>query len=1060
MPTAAPGAVGPHHRRRLPRPAPAAVPRLRGGGRPVLRRGARPARGDRRRRRLRLVLRRLRPAAVRSPAAGPRGPRAHVRAAAGRRQREAGGGRLPPRRAGSGTRGRSSPAPCPRSSTCPPTRTTTIRRAISARLYARWLERAHDRAPAARGREPRARAGGRAVREVQRGLQRRGGRGRPHGPRRDAVPRVRDRHRPFLDRPRRLRGRHPLRRRAGPAGAGPRRAVRGVGHRGSAGGLARRRGTLRDHVHRPFSRRPPAVPRHDRRHPRSVALPPARAAPGHARTRTAWSSPRPSPAATPCCTGRCRASCWREWRRSRTRGRPTGAVLLGPRPGTWRSSRVGAGAPPLRTRLGWLLAFHGATAVAEGNVYSMGWCVLDGDDPSRVRYVSREPALAPEADYEIHPGPLPQVGMENFPRGIRVVFPCGLVERGRDLHRLLRRRRPRGRRGARGEGSAARFAGGGHRPRRGRCRVARGRRSPRWRACAACAQPPPPAPSASPPIAIRLDHLRRLTLDVTVGGRPARAVALYAEAPGYEPTGSPARDGAEGLACVDDAARAALVHLRRVRAVARASRPRGRARPAGLRGVDGAGRRRVRELRGRARPTQSPGADERQGLFLLGGARAVGARGSGARPRPGGSGAAARCGPSSTARWRVSRATSRRGGWWAGRRRRRRKPCSGSWPYSAPSPRPSGPLSWPPPRSCSCRWPAAIHRTRPGAREWIPRPANGTPGARVPPTPSPRRARCWAGAISSTPRDRRRMDSGRGAFSRARSPPPSRRTARSAATRSSHTASRRSSRARSPSRTPPANAGTRCWPAWPRGWFLGANAAGTAIYDEATGRGLDGIDQPSGKGVNRNAGAESTIESLLALGAVAAEPEAAVYARHRPEGTAVALADAPAAPRVRRRRRITGRARAHRVRLRHRGDARGRRAGHPPLLAAGEPDGAGGGAAGDRALERDPSRRAGARAAAARRALVGGGAARRHRGPGYPRRVLERVVRAGGPARARGRCRAPRRPRVHRGPAARARAAGHARGAHLSRRRHPRPAVEDQPADAHVQRGHPRRRRA
>ena len=110
-----------------------------------------------------------------------------------------------------------------------------------------------------------------------------------------------------------------------------------------------------------------------------------------------------------------------------------GDVLLGPRPGTWRSSRVGAGAPPLRTRLGWLLAFHGATAVSEGNVYSMGWCVLDGADPSRVRYVSPEPALLPEADYEIHPGPLPQVGMENFPRGIRVVFPCGLVERDGDL---------------------------------------------------------------------------------------------------------------------------------------------------------------------------------------------------------------------------------------------------------------------------------------------------------------------------------------------------------------------------------------------------------------------------------------------------------------------------------------------------------------------------------------------------------------------------------------------------------------------------------------------------
>src|SRR5687767_5477911 len=78
----------------------------------------------------------------------------------------------------------------------------------------------------------------------------------------------------------------------------------------------------------------------------------------------------------------------------------------------------------------------------------------------------------------------------------------------------------------------------------------------------ACRQPPAPPPSTSPPIAIRYDHLRRLTLDLTVRGRPVRAVALYAEAPAYRPTGSPARDGFEGLACVDDAARAALVHLR------------------------------------------------------------------------------------------------------------------------------------------------------------------------------------------------------------------------------------------------------------------------------------------------------------------------------------------------------------------------------------------------------------------------------------------------------------------------------------------------------------------
>ncbi len=110
-----------------------------------------------------------------------------------------------------------------------------------------------------------------------------------------------------------------------------------------------------------------------------------------------------------------------------------GTELIGPRPGTWRSSRVGAGAPPISTRLGWLLPFHGATTIEEGNVYCMGWCVLDLENPEHVLYVSDEPALAPQAPYEIDAGPLPQVDMANFRTGVRVVFPQGLIERDDDL---------------------------------------------------------------------------------------------------------------------------------------------------------------------------------------------------------------------------------------------------------------------------------------------------------------------------------------------------------------------------------------------------------------------------------------------------------------------------------------------------------------------------------------------------------------------------------------------------------------------------------------------------
>jgi predicted GH43/DUF377 family glycosyl hydrolase len=110
-----------------------------------------------------------------------------------------------------------------------------------------------------------------------------------------------------------------------------------------------------------------------------------------------------------------------------------GVPIVGPRPGTWRSSRVGAGAPPIATELGWLFPFHGATTIEEGNIYSMGWCVLDLEHPETVRYVSDTPVLTPEAPYEIEQRPIPQVDMANFRTGVRVIFPEGLVERGEDL---------------------------------------------------------------------------------------------------------------------------------------------------------------------------------------------------------------------------------------------------------------------------------------------------------------------------------------------------------------------------------------------------------------------------------------------------------------------------------------------------------------------------------------------------------------------------------------------------------------------------------------------------
>ena len=71
-----------------------------------------------------------------------------------------------------------------------------------------------------------------------------------------------------------------------------------------------------------------------------------------------------------------------------------------------------------------------------------------------------------------------------------------------------------------------------------------------------------PVPDGPAPLVVNLDYLRHLGLDAAVAGIPVRVVSLYAEAPDYRPVGSPARDGYEGIASLDDAARAAVVYLR------------------------------------------------------------------------------------------------------------------------------------------------------------------------------------------------------------------------------------------------------------------------------------------------------------------------------------------------------------------------------------------------------------------------------------------------------------------------------------------------------------------
>jgi len=71
--------------------------------------------------------------------------------------------------------------------------------------------------------------------------------------------------------------------------------------------------------------------------------------------------------------------------------------LMGPRPNTWDSKRIGAGTVPLKTDHGWLEIYHGAS---DKDVYSLGLILLDLEDPSKVLFRSEKPFFSPVESYE------------------------------------------------------------------------------------------------------------------------------------------------------------------------------------------------------------------------------------------------------------------------------------------------------------------------------------------------------------------------------------------------------------------------------------------------------------------------------------------------------------------------------------------------------------------------------------------------------------------------------------------------------------------------------------
>jgi predicted GH43/DUF377 family glycosyl hydrolase len=102
----------------------------------------------------------------------------------------------------------------------------------------------------------------------------------------------------------------------------------------------------------------------------------------------------------------------RRWQRA-------GVVMHG-RPHLW-DERIGPGPPPVKTREGWLLVYHGvATHFGSASIYQAGAALLALDDPTRVIARGRYNLLEPREPYETT-GQVPNV-----------VFPSGWIVEGTD----------------------------------------------------------------------------------------------------------------------------------------------------------------------------------------------------------------------------------------------------------------------------------------------------------------------------------------------------------------------------------------------------------------------------------------------------------------------------------------------------------------------------------------------------------------------------------------------------------------------------------------------------
>jgi predicted GH43/DUF377 family glycosyl hydrolase len=92
------------------------------------------------------------------------------------------------------------------------------------------------------------------------------------------------------------------------------------------------------------------------------------------------------------------------------------SVLLESRRGNWwDANKIGLCSPPIETREGWLMTYHGVRVTGAGVIYRVGLALLDLEDPGRIIRRGDEWVMSPREPYEI-------IGDVGY-----VVFPCGQV---------------------------------------------------------------------------------------------------------------------------------------------------------------------------------------------------------------------------------------------------------------------------------------------------------------------------------------------------------------------------------------------------------------------------------------------------------------------------------------------------------------------------------------------------------------------------------------------------------------------------------------------------------